>query len=121
MPFEFQEQLLQFLQQFESYLKVHQKTFLQIKAQKQNQPKQQNNSQKQQSYYTSKKCKKKEITNVGNLLCGGADLNGHDLRHKHLKLACLPIPPPPRNVYKIYQISRFVSSGNIYICKTFFN
>ena len=59
MPFEFQEQLLQFLQQFESYLKVHQKTFLQIKAQKQNQPKQQNNSQKLQSYYTSKKCKKK--------------------------------------------------------------
>ena len=59
MPFEFQEQLLQFLQQFESYLKVHQKTFLQIKAQKQNQPKQQSNSQKQQSYYTSKKCKKK--------------------------------------------------------------
>lgn len=25
-------------------------------------------------------------------------MNGHDLRHKHLKLACLPIPPPPRNV-----------------------
>lgn len=26
--------------------------------------------------------------------CSGGDSNPHTLRHKHLKLACLPIPPP---------------------------
>lgn len=41
---------------------------------------------------------KKKTEFEPSLKCGGADLNGHDLRHKHLKLACLPIPPPPRNV-----------------------
>ena len=43
--------------------------------------------------------KNKRHSPIANVfLCGGADLNGHDLRHKHLKLACLPIPPPPQNV-----------------------
>ena len=28
--------------------------------------------------------------------CGGGDSNPQGLRHHHLKMACLPIPPPPQ-------------------------
>ncbi len=28
--------------------------------------------------------------------CGRGDLNPHARRHYHLKVACLPIPPPPQ-------------------------
>ena len=50
---------------------------------------------------------KKKDCNLAVLKCGEPDLNRHSLRHQHLKLACLPIPPSPhcllQSVIILYQ------------------
>ena len=46
----------------------------------------------------------KQTTRINFLVkswCGRGDLNPHARRHYHLKVACLPIPPPPQLVGRI--------------------
>jgi hypothetical protein len=43
--------------------------------------------------------------------CGRRDSNSHTLRHQNLNLACLPIPPRPRTVFRLLY-SEFFSKTN---------
>ena len=44
-------------------------------------------------------------------------MNSHDLRHQHLKLACLPIPPSPRDVFILPELIFLVNSKNQFFLK----
>jgi hypothetical protein len=46
--------------------------------------------------------KKKDPQGIFFLWYGREDLNLHTLRHQLLKLACLPIPPRPRDIELSY-------------------